>query len=1537
MNPQQFNPLWVNPIGNFSNNTGMVMSSGYNSSKFPWLTKAQEDEIMKKANQANVTESQKNYIINDMYQSQLKKNQIDKYNEDREVGKRELIQKSITTPDLKLWKQSKQAAKKWDVADMIRKYVSATQDIDITVLNKVPDDQIIADFTADNPEVAFTIDDFTKSDVSSQYFSEMMWFAQFDQQQEDQWFFKNILNNLKFGVEEWSAWLKWLIDKGLDKLEWNSNESSISMENATAFDNYIQHKYWVSWSQLAQSDRQVFQQERAMVKENPEVLKQYMTTTSQDVLNFAEWYTDTLFTATNPVMKWAFTVVGAAEQEMWGGVLTWLMDKMGWVWTIINEMPWLRDFRETLSPEDQQRFDMYVGNVAVWMILWTKNKKNIYKDPKTFLMENLQPNQITKNFVQNVTWMPDKFFGGVENVKNSVKWVTDNAWNIINKASDSVDSLSERWAKKITKTASSQDKLYKAQEPRMNVLSEKKNMEMKRANSDRANELILDNWYKPTNTSERLDAHQKTLNKLWGQVMEKVNQWEWVTVDQSTMIEALDNYIKDKKKLWVAWIESDIKALEAELKSLKKMQAEWTTDLPILENKKQVYNDLIDWKWQEASEVYKWGIKLLTQEIWKIEDAMISEIPWEFSSLKRDVWALLDTYEDVFKADMKNQRKKWLWLTETYSRLEWISDTLWWIFQLFKWDVSWVAKWLSKIALGKALAKATDVDFLIKQGFEDLYNERLGGNKSQASSKTAKYQTVWDRDLTLNNTKKEWAYDPRATLPKVKWWWTKAKIEKQIKEPITAKQKWVIAALEAIQEFDSPEDFKAHTFYHWTQWSFVGKPSMSIPEKTFDRIADNFWGGYGQRYWAISLTTDKKIASNFWGASDHVNINPVILRKNAKVIEMPKLSDSIELENHIEKLWDDGVDAVWIWDKASWEKELAVLNPKAIVDLEAPDYYRQYHLWMEDNPLRIKSDADFNKIYENASTYREELRNLSKEFAGAREKWEKENYGNTSTDELLNGDIDRYREMKRAWEESPEKSKYDEDKKKYNSKLWDVKDEIKFQKYWMADANAKTISAGEWLNIENFKNWRTVQEIADHYWVNTKIVDKILTPEWEKALGMYDQWLITLAKDLKESTVPHELLHATFDLVDATRRIEILDWIKKRLKVDDIQAEEWLADNFSDYYRTWSFDVKWIPTTLVWKIRQFFKDIKEFVDWTYKNRKQIQQLFDDILEQKDLWWQRGGKQSFEIAGDVYWDNFKRWFGDWENDKTNASKVVDENWEPLEVYHWTPENFTEFRKDMIWTNYGQDSQWFFFTDNKATAEDYANTTSYWIPRGEKWNVMSVYLDIKNPLIEGVDYDPINLWDNNYEKLLKKANDNGNDWIIIKADKWENLYIPFEPEQIKSATDNVGTYDPNKSDIRYQTMPDYDLRKWKSKWLKEIWEGKYGKIYTWLKGNQAVAFLLWMQDWEIKWALNVSGNPIDLTRSWPKIWVKKLFNKHPEALRRVQEMIDERLNSKKNHPQEWVKYVLEDDEWKVVFNVDWDWKWDKMFITAYKFKP
>ena len=83
--------------------------------------------------------------------------------------------------------------------------------------------------------------------------------------------------------------------------------------------------------------------------------------------------------------------------------------------------------------------------------------------------------------------------------------------------------------------------------------------------------------------------------------------------------------------------------------------------------------------------------------------------------------------------------------------------------------------------------------------------------------------------------------------------------------------------------------------------------------------------------------------------------------------------------------------------------------------------------------------------------------------------------------------------------------------------------------------------------------------------------------------------------------------------------------------------------------------------------------------------------------------------------------FKRWFGDWENDPTNASKVVDKNGEPLVVYHGSKDNsFTIF--DSTKNDKGQKG--FFFTNDSTMASSYGKN-----PRG-------FFINSRNPyIIEG----------------------------------------------------------------------------------------------------------------------------------------------------------------------------------------------------------
>lgn len=108
-------------------------------------------------------------------------------------------------------------------------------------------------------------------------------------------------------------------------------------------------------------------------------------------------------------------------------------------------------------------------------------------------------------------------------------------------------------------------------------------------------------------------------------------------------------------------------------------------------------------------------------------------------------------------------------------------------------------------------------------------------------------------------------------------------------------------------------------------------------------------------------------------------------------------------------------------------------------------------------------------------------------------------------------------------------------------------------------------------------------------------------------------------------------------------------------------------------------------------------------------------------------------------------SFKDWFGDWENDADNASKVVDENGEPMVVYHGTNNEFNIFE-----VGHGTKGKGFFFTDSKEMAESYGENVkevflnirdSYEIDgNGRNWNDIVINLSkSNNDLIKKIKLD------------------------------------------------------------------------------------------------------------------------------------------------------------------------------------------------------
>lgn len=184
--------------------------------------------------------------------------------------------------------------------------------------------------------------------------------------------------------------------------------------------------------------------------------------------------------------------------------------------------------------------------------------------------------------------------------------------------------------------------------------------------------------------------------------------------------------------------------------------------------------------------------------------------------------------------------------------------------------------------------------------------------------------------------------------------------------------------------------------------------------------------------------------------------------------------------------------------------------------------------------------------------------------------------------------------------------------------------------------------------------------------------------------------------------------------------------------------------------------------------------------------------------------------------------FKEWFGDWENDPTNASKVVDENGEPMVVYHGSRNSLTYFSKNFAGKNNPDidvSRLGFFFTDDIEEAKYHTGkTTNDGYERdGDTPQVYSTFLNLRDPYEVATGEDATYYIDNNTRVLY--AEDNGYDGVIVQGGS-NVVYLVFEPNNIKSATENTGSFDGMNDDIRYSSHDAVDQEDLDMQDLEEV---------------------------------------------------------------------------------------------------------------------
>ena len=190
------------------------------------------------------------------------------------------------------------------------------------------------------------------------------------------------------------------------------------------------------------------------------------------------------------------------------------------------------------------------------------------------------------------------------------------------------------------------------------------------------------------------------------------------------------------------------------------------------------------------------------------------------------------------------------------------------------------------------------------------------------------------------------------------------------------------------------------------------------------------------------------------------------------------------------------------------------------------------------------------------------------------------------------------------------------------------------------------------------------------------------------------------------------------------------------------------------------------------------------------------------------------------------ENVEKSYGNGEK-LLDYSKVVDENGEPLVVYHQTNstifvnretgENFDNlnWKEKDYWKNEASEEEWndtweerdFYVFDNKTHGRRSVEMPAFFFsPVYDEYHeygdrTVAAFLNIRNPIVNP-DIPNRGVTDTAGEDAMNALIAQGYDGFIREYDGELDEINAFFPTQIKSADENVGTFDGSNPDIRYQ---------------------------------------------------------------------------------------------------------------------------------------
>lgn len=722
-------------------------------------------------------------------------------------------------------------------------------------------------------------------------------------------------------------------------------------------------------------------------------------------------------------------------------------------------------------------------------------------------------------------------------------------------------------------------------------------------------------------------------------------------------------------------------------------------------------------------------------------------------------------------------------------------------------------------------------DILRKSGMEVFEDVETGQRLIDAENGEKRLQKVKS------------SYDPRDAIKPVRGEWTKSKIIRRLKDLVGTRTGYSFAA-RRIAEFDSAEELAEHMFYHGTQ--FGGgrlKPSILMSDSEIGRIGG---GGYGEKYWGISVSRSKRVASNF-STGRSIRIYPIILVKNAKVKEMPELKDAVELEDYIEDLWKEGVDAVWIGDKNAGEQELCVLNPAAIVNIDRADFYDYFKLGTSENPLHIIDANGIEKLYQDAKRYVNALENKPQKpekpsrFLPAKNG---ETIGEMKSDEQYQQEMSEYEQKLDEYNNSDEVRRFEQedDYARRNIRFFRTPDGhaygfVKDGKIFI-DPRIATAETpiheyahlwAEAMRHSNPKEWENIVRLMRGTGIWDEVVKRY--PELKSDSEIADEVLSHYSGRRGAERLREEMRKVSEGNGSVSEKAAALSALE-RVKIALKRFWKGVADWFGIHFTTAEEVADKVLSDLLNGVNpNDFIGKRKASD---KARMQEDAEMADIVARAkaDGTYMKAPNGKPSKLSERQWVQvrtkaFKNWFGDWENDPENCSKVVDENGEPRVVYHQTNstifvnretgesfDNLNWKEKD-YWRNEASEEEWndtweerdFYAFDNKNHGRRSVEMPAFFFsPVYDEYHeygdrTVAAFLNIRNPIVNP-DIPNRGVSDNAGEDAMNALIAQGYDGFIRKYDGVVEEVNAFFPNQIKSATENIGTFDQNNSDIRYQ---------------------------------------------------------------------------------------------------------------------------------------